>query len=97
MRRISISYGQKLSVTLNKSDHDFILQNTLIEPEAFGYGVLRENKITFQLSLSDIEYIQEFIAAEANHSENKKVVKSLELIYDFFQDYFEKYKEEEQS
>ena len=94
MKKISISYDQKVPVILDKNDHDFILENTLIEPEAFGYGVIKGDKIFFQLSLSDIEYIQGYIAAEANHGESEKVVKRLELLYDFFQNYFEKYKEE---
>ena len=94
MKRILIAHDQKVPVILNKSDHSFILENTLIEPDAFGYGVLKGDTIVFQLSLSDIEYIQGYIAAEANHSENKKLVKRLELLCDFFQDYLEKYEEE---
>ncbi len=43
------------------------------------------------MSLDDIEYIQGFIAFEANHTKNKKTEKEMDRLFDIFQEYLDKY------
>ncbi|MEI6424892.1 MAG: hypothetical protein WCP55_21940 [Lentisphaerota bacterium] len=92
----SIPYGHKLPIVLKKDVHEYILKETLIEPEAFGNGKLDGNKITFQLSLDDIEYIQGFVAAEANHTKKKNVEEGHGRIFDMLQEYLDQYDDEQE-
>ncbi len=78
-----------LLVSLDKDDYEYLLENTSVDPKEFGLGKVNGNKITFQLSLSDIESIQGFIAAEANHAENRKIESELDRLFDIFQKYLD--------
>ena len=77
----------KLSVTIFRSDHAYILEHTLVEPEAFRLGRIKGDKITFTLSAEEIEYIQDYIAAEANHTKSKRVEKELDRLFDLLESY----------
>jgi len=77
----------KLSVTISRSDHEYILKQTLVEPEAFGLGRVKGDKITFTLSAEEVEYIQDYIAAEANHTKSKRVEKELDRLFNLLESY----------
>lgn len=77
----------KLSVTISRSDYAYILEKTLVEAEAFGLGRIIGDKITFTLSAEEIEYIQDYIAAEANHTKSKRVEKELDRLFDLLESY----------
>ena len=69
-----------IKVTISNSDHQFILEETYTEPDIFGVGIVNGDKITFQLSEIDIEYIQGFIAAKANTCDEPKKEKKLDSL-----------------
>jgi hypothetical protein len=75
---------------MTKSDHEYIVDKSLVEPEAFGIGAAKGDKITFNLLHEEIEYIQGFIAAEANHAKSKKMEKELDRLFDLLQAYLDK-------
>ncbi len=75
----------KVPVTLTRSEHQYILKNTLVEPEAFGLGIISGDKIRFYLSSEEIEYILDYLAAEANHTKSKKVEKELDRLFCLFE------------
>lgn len=84
------------SITLNKDDYEYILKETFVNPKVFGLGKVSGSKITFQLSLNDIESIQGFIAAEANHAKDRKIGNELDRLFDIFQEYLDKYYDQEE-
>jgi len=87
MKRKRIGLQEKIPVNITKSDHQYILDKTLVEAEAFGLGRVKGNEITFKLSAEEIEYIQGYIAAEANHSKSKRVEKELDRLFDLLESY----------
>lgn len=74
---------------MSQSDHKYILDHTLIEAEAFGLGRVKGDRITFSLSSEQIEYIQDYIAAEANHTKSTKVENELDRLFDLLGSYVE--------
>ena len=70
---------------MTKSDRKYILDKTLVEAEAFGLGRVKGDKITFNLSAEEIEYILDYIAAEANHTKSKRVEKELDRLFDLLE------------
>jgi hypothetical protein len=87
MKRKRTESQEKISVTITKSDHQYILDKTLVEAEAFGLGRVKGDGITFKLSCEEIEYIQDYIAAEANYSKSKRVEKKLDRLFDLLESY----------
>jgi len=87
MKRKRTELEEKISVTITKSDHQYILDKTLVEAEAFGLGKVKGNEITFNFSPEEIEYIQDYIAAEANHSKSKRVERELDRLFDLLESY----------
>ena len=85
MKRKRIGLQEKIPVTVTKSDHKYILDKTLVEAEAFGLGRVKGDIITFNLSAEEIEYILDYIAAEANHTKSKRVEKELNRLFDLLE------------
>ena len=90
-KRKKIPAGTKLPVCMSVDDHQFILDHTFVEPKAFGLGVTEGHRVTYQLSLDDIEYIQGFIAAEANHTKSKKIENRLDPLFEYFQEFLDEF------
>ena len=89
--RKKIPEGTKLPVYFTPEEHELILENAFVEPEAFGLGVSEGERLRFDLSLDDIEYIQGYVAAAANHSKNKKIEKRLRMIFSYLQSFLDSY------
>jgi len=78
-------YGTKLPVKLTLRERDLIRSSTFLEPD-FGKGVVIGGKnITVDLTLDQIEEIQGYVAAEANHTDNKKLQRELDRLFDKLQ------------
>ncbi len=95
MKRKKIPYGSKLPVKLTLRERDLIRNKTFYDPDFASSAVVEGKDITLELSLDDIEEIQGYIAAEANHTENKKLQKELDLLFDKLQVYLDTYDEQE--
>jgi hypothetical protein len=87
MKRKKSGPNDKVSLTISKCDYECILKQTLVEAEAFGLGTVTGDKIAFSLSAEEIEYIQDYIAAEANHARSKRVERELDRLFDQLESY----------
>ena len=60
-------------------DHIFV-SDALLSP--LKLAIVEGNNIKFKYTLEDLNELLGFIAAEANHTENKKLQKQLDDLYD---------------
>ena len=85
MKRKKIPYGTKLPVRLTLLERDIIRDETFGDPDFARLAIVDGKRIKVEMSLDDIEEIQGYIAAEANHTKNKKRQKELDRLFDKFQ------------
>ena len=91
MKRKKIPYGTKLPVKLTLQERDLIRNETLCNPDFARFAVIEGKGVIFNLSLDDIEEIQGYIAAEANHTKSRKLQKNLDRLFSKFQVYLDTY------
>jgi len=91
MNHKKIPYGKKLPVKLTLRERDFIRDETFCTPDFAKFAVVEDKNIKVDMSLDDIEEIQGYIAAEANHTENKKLQKELDRIFGKLQVFLDNY------
>jgi hypothetical protein len=96
MKRKKIPYGTKLPVKLTLRERDLIRDETFCDPDFSGFAVVEGKGIRVELSLDDIEEIQGYIAAEANHTENSKLEKELDRLFDKLQVYLDTYDDQDE-
>jgi len=91
MKRKKIPYGSKLPVKLTLRERDLIRDETFYDPNFANFAIIDGKGIKVDLSLDEIEEIQGYVAAEANHTENKKIEKRLVRFFDKLQVYLDRY------
>jgi hypothetical protein len=91
MNHKKIPYGTKLPVKLTLRERDLIRDETFCTPDFAKFAVVEGKNIKVDMSLDDIEEIQGYIAAEANHTENKKLQKELDRIFGKLQVFLDNY------
>ena len=91
MNHKKIPYGTKLPVKLTLRERDLIRDETFCTPYFAKFAVVEGKNIKVDMSLDDIEEIQGYIAAVANHTENKKLQKELDRIFGKLQFYLDSY------
>ena len=97
-KRKPIPKGSTLPVLLTKRNILDIREYTLASPVFLRAGVVERNgSLRFNWSLEDIEIIQGYVAAAANHSEDSKLGRRLELIYSKLGVFLESYAEQPDS
>jgi hypothetical protein len=96
MKRKKIPYGTKLPLKLTIRERDLIRNETLCDPDFARFAVAEGKGIRVELSLDDIEEIQGYIAAEANHTKNSKLEKELDRLFDKLQVYLETYDDQDE-
>ena len=72
-------------------ERDLIRDETFCDPEFDKFAVVEGKGIRVDMSLDDIEEIQGYIAAEANHTENKKLQKELDRVFGKLQVFLDSY------
>jgi hypothetical protein len=92
--RTTIPYGSKLPVTLTLRERDLIRDETYCDPSFAKCAVVDGTGIKVELSLDDIEEIQGYVAAEANHTNNAKLRKELDRLFAKFQEYLDVYEDQ---
>jgi hypothetical protein len=95
MKRKTIPYGTKLPVVLTLKERDLIRDKTFCDPHFGKMGVVEGKNIKIMMDLDDIEDVQGYIAAAANNTENKKLQKELDRIFDKFQDFLDTYDDQQ--
>src|SRR5664279_105560 len=96
MKRNKIPYGAKIPVKLTIRERNVILDETFCDPDFAKVAVVEGKGIQVELSLDEIEEIQDHVAATANHTKNKKLEKELDLLFDKFQTYLDKFDEQKE-
>lgn len=91
MTRKRIPYGTKLPVTLTLRERDIIRDETFCDPNFAKCAVVEGTGIRVELSLDEIEEIQGYVAAEANHTTNTKRRKELDRLFTKLQDFLDTY------
>lgn len=95
IKRKKITYGTKIPVKLTKRELELIQKETFYDPDFAKLAVADGKGIRVDISLDDIEEIQGYVAAEANHAQNKKVQKELDQLYEKLQVFLDTYEEED--
>ena len=91
MTKKKIPYGAPIPVYFTEKELELIREHAFFNEE-FGKMALYENgKKRLDLSLDDIEELHGFIAAEANHTQNKKLQNALDRILVKLDRYFDRY------
>jgi hypothetical protein len=91
MKRKKIPYGTKLPVKLTIRERDLIRDETFCDPDFAKVAVVDGKGIRVDMSLDDIEEVQGYVAAEANHTKNKKLQRELDRLFDKLQVYLDSY------
>ena len=96
MKRKKIPYGTKLPVKLTLRERDLIRDETFYDPDFGKFTVVEGKEIRIELSLDDIEEIQGYVAAEANHTKNSKLEKELDRLFDKLQVFLDAYDDQDE-
>ena len=94
--RKKIPYGTKLPVKLTLDERDLIRAQTFCDPDFARFAVVEGKAIRVDLSLDDIEEIQGYVAAEANHTKIKKLQKELDQLFGKLQLYLDTYDDQDE-
>jgi len=89
--RKKIPFGTKLAVSFAAGDVELIRKHTFADPRLVAPGVAKGGRVTVQLSLDDIEELQGYVAAEANHSKDRKLAKALYSVFNYLQTFLDTY------
>ncbi len=95
-KRQKIPYGTKLPVILTLGEREVIRDQTFYDPDFARFAVVEGKAIRVDLSLDDIEEIQGYVAAEANHTKNKKLQKELDRLFGKLQVYLDTYDDQDE-
>lgn len=91
MIRKHIPYGTKLPVYLSKQELEDIRERSFADADFGLHATVEGKRLRLDLSLDDIEDIQGYVAAEANHTLDTKLRKRLDRLFDKFQKYLDEY------
>src|SRR5438094_5156622 len=82
--RKKIKRGQKVAVGFKPRERELVLDHTFAGPEltsALRKARLVDGRHIVRYTLADLEELLGFVAAEANHSTDKKLRKGLDALY----------------
>jgi len=82
--RKKIKQGQKVEVSFSPRERVLVLEHTFTGPElttALGRAQLESGQYVVRYTLDDLDELLGFVAAEANHSTDKKLRKELDALY----------------
>lgn len=89
--RQSIPAGTKLPVSLTVRERDLIREHTFCHPDFATCAAVDGTGIRVDLSLDEIEEIQGYVAAEANHTKNATLRKELDRLFGKLQIFLDTY------
>ncbi len=95
MNRKRITYGTKLPVYFSQAELDDVRELTFVDTRLISHAVIEGKRLRVELSLDDIEELQGYVAAEANHTRDSKLQKRLDKLFDRFQKLLDDYDEQE--
>lgn len=83
MRR-KIKEGEKVAVRFNPRERNLVLDHTLAGPDlttALRRARLVDGRYVVRYTLGDLDELLGYVAAEANHSTDRKIRKELDALY----------------
>jgi len=92
--RKKIKQGGKIEVAFHPRERELILQHTLASPELMRpltRSTVVKGLHRVRYTLDDLEELLGYVAAEANHSKEKKVQKQLYALFDRLQRVMQSY------
>ncbi len=92
--RKKIPAAEKIPVLLTPADRDLIRDETFYDPDFASLAECREKGLAVPLTLADIEDLQGYVAAAANHCPERKLQSRLDRLFDKLQRYLDGYEEE---
>lgn len=95
-KRKRIPHGAQVPVKLTLRERDLIRDHTFFDRDLDGLCVPDGGGLRLDLSLDDIEYLQGFVAAEANHCEDPKLERQLDALCAKLQTFLDDYDDEEE-
>lgn len=96
MKRKKIRYRTQLPVKLTIRERGLIRDKTFCDPDFAKCAVVDNDGIRLDLSLDDIEEIQGYAAAEANHTTDSKLEEELYRLFDKLQVFLDTYDDQEE-
>ncbi|MFH1009175.1 MAG: hypothetical protein V1800_17000 [Candidatus Latescibacterota bacterium] len=90
-----IPRGTRVLVKLTLRERDLIRDDAYCDPDFGRLAISEGRSIRIYMTLDEIEDIQGYVAAEANHTENRKLQKELDKFSDKLQVFLDTYDDEE--
>jgi hypothetical protein len=93
-----VKVGNIIEINLTTQERDLIVNNTFADPaliEPLEERPAKDNMITVYYSPENLEELLGFIAAEANHKEDKNLGAALDSLHDKLADILDAYEEPE--
>ena len=84
-KKIKIKPGQKIQIILTVKERELILNCFIIEQELIDILInasVSGNMVSTQCTLDELDELLGYIAAEANHTNDKKLQNELDRLYD---------------
>jgi len=91
MSKKKIPEGAKLPVPLSAAERKLIREETFYDPQFGEGGAPQEGTMVFDMDLDTIEDLQGYVAAEANHTEDRKVEQALDKLFFKLQGFLDRY------
>jgi hypothetical protein len=80
MKKKQIRIDEQISISLTLRERDLIQKHTTYDPDFAALAEIKNNKIQIKLSLDEIDEVHGYIAAEANHCDDRKLEKELDSL-----------------
>lgn len=91
-----IPYDTKVPVTLTLAERDFLLEHTLCDPHFADLAEVNEKNIVLRMDLDHVENLQGYVAAEANHCDDRGLQEKLDRVFDKLQKILDKYDDQDE-
>ena len=91
MKRKKIPYGSKLPVRLTECERGLVLEHTVYGGDKLNIALADGKELRIDLSLDDIEEIQGYVAAAANHCDDRKLQSELDGVFRKLQAFLDSY------
>ena len=88
-KRNQIEPGEMVTLKLTKEQADLMVEHTLIDDDLLAiiyHSRLRDNVVALRCTLDQLDELAGYVAAETNHTKNKKLQHELDAISEVIDD-----------
>jgi hypothetical protein len=82
MKKKQIRTDEQISISLTLRERDLIQNHTSYDPDFAALAEIKDNNFQSKLSLDEIDEVLGYIAAEANHCNDRKLEKELDSLFE---------------